>query len=597
MKEGAITIESAIRRGLCAVVAAWFAASAVAQDGAPPGRHGAPEPTAAQPTQGAAAERSRADAARNARLESTEVDGATRPVPGIDGLSDPLVASAIESELWEARGVDANDIDVEVAQGVVTLTGTVDNILESERAVRIASLTRGVASVVDRLEVAESGRSDATIERDVVTALTTDPATDSWEIFTAVTGGRVTLSGTVESNAERRLAERVAKSVAGVRSVDNRLRTSSDGTRTDAEIASDIRALLDWDVRLDTRLLTVDVAAGEVTLGGAVASDFERDLATAIAWVAGVSAVDASGVEVEWWRHDAMQRDRVPAEFTDMQVRGAIERALASDPRVASFDIRTQVENGTATLRGTVDNLKARQAAAQTARNTVAVRRVENYFKVRPETPRGDAELAADVRAALARNALLQADDIAVAVDGGQVRLSGTVVSPFERAHAADVVARVNGVTNVVNGLRISYDGPDYAYGYGDWDPLLYDYDYDREYDYTGVYGKTDREIEEDIEDELFWSPYVDADEVRVSVEDGAAARRACLDGAAAALTAARPTARPARERAAAARARRRRAAAPRRRPRPANRRRRAPGAGARRYAPESRQAGAAPHL
>jgi osmotically-inducible protein OsmY len=158
------------------------------------------------------------------------------------------------------------------------------------------------------------------------------------------------------------------------------------------------------------------------------------------------------------------------------------------------------------------------------------VLRVENYLKVRPEVARGDSELAADVRAALARDALLEEDEITAAVDGGQVRLSGTVISPFERAHAADVVARVNGVTNVVNGLRITYDEHAYAYGFDDWDPSLYDYDYDRNAEYTRVYGKSDAEIEEDIANELFWSPYVDADEVRVSVEDGAATLRGRVD-------------------------------------------------------------------
>jgi len=431
----------------------------------------------------------------------------TRRIPGIDGLSDPLVAGAIESELWEARGVDPNGIDVQVAQGVVTLTGTVDNILESERAVRIASLTRGVASVIDRLEVADSGRSDEGVERDVEAALVTDPATESWEIQTSVVRGNVTLSGAVQSGAERRLAERVAKSVRGVRSVDNRLEIESGGSRSDYEIASEIRALLDWDVRLDTRLMTVDVTQGAVTLAGSVASDFERRLATAMAWVPGANDVDVSGLEVQWWRRDAMQREKVPTQFSDADVRAAVERALSADPRVSSLDVQASVANGTATLRGSVDNLRARRVAAEAASNTVGVERVENYLKVRPQAARDETELAADVRAALARDALLQADDIVVDVDGGRVRLAGTVLSPFERAYAADVVSKVSGVTNVVNGLHIGYDGPDYTYGYDEWDPLLSDYDYERDDEYRGTYAKSDTEIEDEIEEELFWSP------------------------------------------------------------------------------------------
>ena len=39
----------------------------------------------------------------------------------------------------------------------------------------------------------------------------------------------------------------------------------------------------------------------------------------------------------------------------------------------------------------------------------------------------------------------------------------------------------------------------------------------------NGKTVKTDAAIKEDIEDELFWSPFVDLDEVNVKVDDGTA--------------------------------------------------------------------------
>ena len=79
-------------------------------------------------------------------------------------LSDPRIERVIEGELWEARAVDANAIDIDVMHGIATLSGTVDNILSKERAIRIAQMTRGVMSVVDRMTVRESDRSDAAVE-------------------------------------------------------------------------------------------------------------------------------------------------------------------------------------------------------------------------------------------------------------------------------------------------------------------------------------------------------------------------------------------------------------------------------------------------
>jgi osmotically-inducible protein OsmY len=441
-------------------------------------------------------------------------------------IADPRIEDAIEGELWEARAVDANDVDVDVTQGVVTLTGTVDNIMAKERAVRVARMTRGVLSVVDRMTVRDSGRSDAAVELDLQRAFVTDPATDSWEIATTVENGAVTITGTVQSPAEKRLADRVAKSVAGVRSVDNRLTVAAAGTRTDSELELEIAERLQWDVRLDDGLLDVDVNDGQVTLTGSVGSDFERDLALALAWVPGVTGVDVSGVEVEWWLREEMQRATAWADLGDDDIRSSIERALALDPRVSSFDVQTEVENGAATLSGVVDNLKAKRAAAQAAANTVGVLRVRNYLKVRPLTFQLNDEIAAEAEAALARDPLVTSD-ITVAVAGGDAMLYGIVSSAFERAHAEDVVTRIEGVTDVHNFLELPYEGPRFSYRYDDWDPLLYDYDFD----HGELALRTDREIEEDIERELFWSPYVDADEVAVSVEDGVATLRGVVDG------------------------------------------------------------------
>ena len=209
-------------------------------------------------------------------------------------LSDPRIERVIEGELWEARAVDANAIDIDVMHGIATLSGTVDNILSKERAIRIAQMTRGVMSVVDRMTVRESDRSDAAVEVDLQRAFITDPATDSWEIGSTVENGAVTLTGTVQSAPEKRLAERVAKSVTGVRSVDNLISIDHEATRADAELKVEIDERLAWDVRLDDGLLAVEVNDGQVTLDGSVGSDFERNLAPALAWVPGVLGVAVS---------------------------------------------------------------------------------------------------------------------------------------------------------------------------------------------------------------------------------------------------------------------------------------------------------------
>jgi len=67
-------------------------------------------------------------------------------------------------------------------------------------------------------------RSDDRIREDVSDRLTDDPLVDASDIDVSVSNQEVTLSGTVASRNERRLAEEVAEQVSGVKYVQNNLR-------------------------------------------------------------------------------------------------------------------------------------------------------------------------------------------------------------------------------------------------------------------------------------------------------------------------------------------------------------------------------------
>jgi osmotically-inducible protein OsmY len=67
-------------------------------------------------------------------------------------------------------------------------------------------------------------RSDDRIREDVSDRLTDDPLVDASEIDVTVSNQEVTLSGTVHTRQQRRLAEDCAESVSGVKHVQNNLR-------------------------------------------------------------------------------------------------------------------------------------------------------------------------------------------------------------------------------------------------------------------------------------------------------------------------------------------------------------------------------------
>lgn len=444
-------------------------------------------------------------------------------------IDDQSITDAVEDEFMFHAAVPSDAVTVSTIDGIVTLTGEVDNIMAKERAARIAELVKGVRSVVNNITVDPSPlRTDGAVKRGIDDALAADPATESYEVDASVEDGKVTLTGTVDSWQEKNLAGKVARRVPGVIAVNNDVTVDYESERPDAEIKAEIEKALRWDALVDHVLIDVAVDDGAVELTGTIGSAAEKRQARYDAWVAGVDSVDTTGLQVaRWARDEDLRKDKYVIK-DDEAVKKAISDALLFDPRTLSFNIDVSVEAGIAKLRGTVDNLKAKKAAGQTARNTVGVTRVKNYLKVRPVNVYESEEIEENVRDALLRNAYVNEYDILVDAAGSTVYLEGEVDSYYEKAEAEEVASTVPGVVTVRNNLEVVYPDTPFTYDpyLDDYDPYDYDwYDYDGDYTY-----KEDEEIEGDIEDQFFWSPFVDGDEVDVTVEDGVATLTGTVD-------------------------------------------------------------------
>lgn len=443
---------------------------------------------------------------------------------------DMAICDQVEDEFFFDQAVVATNIDISCIEGIVTLEGSVDNLLAKERATRLTETVRGVLSVVNLIEVQPpKEKADGEIEADIQSALLHDPATDSYEVDVSVQNGEATLTGKVDSWQEKQLSEKVSKGVAGVTGVTNQIEVEYKDTRIDSEIANEIQQMLRRDVFLDgAGLIDVSVEDGVVTLTGTVGSSFEKSRARTQAWVSGVKDVDNTGIEVEDWLDDERERNTAYPRLSDSEIEEAINDALLYDPRTYSFKIDVSSYNGFVTLRGDVDNLKAKRAAGQDARNTIGVYSVNNRLRVRSNGDFTDADIQERINDAFSRNAYIESYEITVTVDDGTADLYGTVDTYFEKATADDVAANVEGVVSVDNHLIVA-DGTDgYIYDpYVDpYNPYGYRwYDYDPQYTFA-----TDAEIKRDIESELWWSPFVDANQVSVTVEDSEATLTGTVD-------------------------------------------------------------------
>lgn len=434
---------------------------------------------------------------------------------------DKRISNAIESSLLFESSVPSYLVDVEVADGIAILSGTVDNLLAEKRAIRVAKAIRGVRSVIDKLDVDIPSVDDQKLAKDVSNALLLDPATESYEIDVEADEGVVTLSGTVDSWQEKQLALHIAKGVRGVKDIVNDMVHSYDQDRPDSEITAEVRRAMDIDVILRGLIVHAEAKDGEVILSGNVGSVAEKDRAISKAWVTGVSKVNADDLTVNAWAGNDMKKKQLPVLKSDEEIRKAVEDALVYDPRVFSFNPDVTVDLGNVTLSGTVSNLKAKQAAERDARNTVGVWSVTNLLKVRTPKPISDAKILRNLDTALALNAITESYEIDAEIQNGVVTLDGTVDSYMEKFEAEDVANRTNGVLLVRNNLTVDY--PDLTY---------YSYSYDPNWSMSPYYGyntlgettwpeASDAEIIRDIEDEFFWSPFVDGDDIDIAAKYG----------------------------------------------------------------------------
>jgi hyperosmotically inducible periplasmic protein len=142
-----------------------------------------------------------------------------------------LSALALRGRIIEAL---AGAPDVEVAEiavqcrdgGDVVLRGSVVNLLQRAEAVRTARGVPGVRTVDDELRTRPVGaehRAHALTEAAVLDALVLGDAVPAYGVEVDVDGGKVTLSGAVDSPSQREAAGRIALHVPGVCEVRNEL--------------------------------------------------------------------------------------------------------------------------------------------------------------------------------------------------------------------------------------------------------------------------------------------------------------------------------------------------------------------------------------
>jgi hyperosmotically inducible protein len=205
--------------------------------------------------------------------------------------TDNKIEEAAKSS-YNYRTVLHDNVKVKVSDGVVTLTGTVQDSSEKSLAADTVENLPGVTSVNNQIVVKSDHpeNSDAWMAVKIRSQLLVKANVSATATTVDVKDGVVTLTGTADNAAQKELTTVYAKEIKGVKSVKNDIvikevapGSSKGETIDDASITTQVKyALLTHKSTsaLKTKVTTVD---GVVSVSGEANSEAEKSLVTKLA--------------------------------------------------------------------------------------------------------------------------------------------------------------------------------------------------------------------------------------------------------------------------------------------------------------------------
>ena len=270
------------------------------------------------------------------------------------------------------------------------------NMYKSTRKLALASAV-SMAIFSSTGSLAESGKSDDITEArqssQIWTTYALNPHLQAHDLKVSVNDGVATLSGKVDEDIGKELAEQIAMNVDGIKKVENKIEVDSNYQPkksseersygemvSDASITAAVKSKLLWSKHAQGLSANVETKSGQVTLLGTADSPAAREMAGLLASnTPGVDAVDnklkiqeASAPE----KKAGKGKSDMGQSISDTWITTKVKSTLAYSSNVSSSGISVNTGDGVVTLSGTVNSTAERALAIELAKNVKGVKSV-----------------------------------------------------------------------------------------------------------------------------------------------------------------------------------------------------------------------------
>jgi osmotically-inducible protein OsmY len=212
---------------------------------------------------------------------------------------------------------------------------------------------------------------DTHLQLEVIAELNWEPSVTAAHIGVAANAGVITLTGEVESYAEKHAAEMAARRVKGVKAMAQEIKVQLpfERERGDGPIAEAILDRLSWDVSIPSGAIQVTVTQGWVMLTGIVDQHFRRQAAEQnVRRLQGVVGVS----------NQISIKPQINTANIGNDISCALHRSWFPDPDA----IAVTAEGGKVRLTGIAHSWHAREVAGETAWGAPGATDVENLISV-----------------------------------------------------------------------------------------------------------------------------------------------------------------------------------------------------------------------